>query len=85
MKIIIDTSEEIIEYIKNNGCLSTGKWVVDIIGYKGDKTTSMRFKCSNCGTIISWIPGEKYPTKESFLDAHPWCFCGAKMKGGDNE
>lgn len=59
----------------------TGKWVVDIIGRKGDKTTIMRFKCSNCGNVISWLPGgEKYPTKESFLNAHPWCFCGASMK-----
>lgn len=58
----------------------TGKWVVDIIGHKGDKTTIMRFKCSNCGTVISWIPGEKYPTKESFLNAHPGCFCGARME-----
>lgn len=61
----------------------TGKWVVDIIGHKGDKTTIMRFKCSNCGTVISWIPGEKYPTKESFLNAHPGCFCGARMEAAE--
>ena len=57
-----------------------GKWLVDIIGQKGDKTTIMRFKCSNCGNIISWLPGEKYPSKELFLNAHPWCFCGADMR-----
>lgn len=85
MKIVIDIPDNIMEYLRNNGCLSViytdevAKAIINgtpyddrPIGYWKDHRW-----CSNCGC---GIPTDVYGTSITEEEAHFCVECGARME-----
>lgn len=63
-----------------------GKWIkyntTEKIDMFGDRVKVSSYKCSECGRIISDISEDGFTNK---LQDYPYCHCGAKMRGVENE
>ena len=91
MKLIIDISEEIMEYIKNNGCLSViysdevAKAIINGKPYEERPQGEWikdgiggigSYRCSLCGRVICTSITNNKPYED-----YPFCHCGADMRG----
>lgn len=80
------TAQKIVDSMPTVEERKVGKWIkyntTEKIDMFGDRVKVSSYKCSECGRIISDISEDGFTNK---LQDYPYCHCGAKMRGVENE